>query len=72
MTSPAVSSNKKLSAADGGEFFNANAEAGIDSSEDHYIDRETGFIVFTARYHMKRGYCCGSGCRHCPFPKSVE
>jgi uncharacterized protein DUF5522 len=24
-------------------------------------------LVFTAAYHLKRGYCCGSGCRHCPY-----
>lgn len=24
-------------------------------------------VVFTAEYHRRRGYCCGSGCRHCPF-----
>jgi len=24
-------------------------------------------MVFTAAYHLRRGYCCGSGCRHCPF-----
>ena len=35
--------------------------------EDYYIDPKTGFIVFTAKYHLKRGYCCGSGCRHCPY-----
>ena len=35
--------------------------------EDYYIDSKTGFIVFTATYHLKRGYCCGSGCRHCPY-----
>jgi len=23
--------------------------------------------VFTEEWHKKRGYCCGSGCRHCPF-----
>ncbi|HEV2578843.1 MAG TPA: DUF5522 domain-containing protein [Acidobacteriaceae bacterium] len=28
---------------------------------------ENGFVVFTAAYHLKRGYCCNSGCRHCPF-----
>ena len=32
-----------------------------------YIDPETGFNVFTAYYHLKRGSCCGSDCRHCPF-----
>lgn len=24
-------------------------------------------IVFTREYHLARGYCCGSGCRHCPY-----
>ena len=28
---------------------------------------EEGLIVFTAEYHLRRGYCCGSGCRHCPY-----
>ncbi len=26
-----------------------------------------GRFVFTARYHLRRGYCCGNGCRHCPY-----
>lgn len=34
--------------------------------EDFYV--ENGLLVFTAAYHLKRGYCCNSGCRHCPFP----
>jgi len=28
---------------------------------------ESGFAVFTAAYLLRRGYCCGSGCRHCPY-----
>lgn len=29
--------------------------------------------VMTEQYHIKRGYCCGSGCRHCPYnPKSEK
>lgn len=32
---------------------------------DFYI--ENGFHVFTEAYHLKRGNCCGSGCRHCPY-----
>jgi hypothetical protein len=28
---------------------------------------EDGLLVFTAAYHLKRGNCCGSGCRHCPY-----
>jgi len=36
--------------------------------EDYYFDGP--FLVFTAAYHLKRGYCCGSGCRHCPYAKN--
>ncbi|MCO6485515.1 MAG: hypothetical protein J5I41_07015 [Saprospiraceae bacterium] len=24
-------------------------------------------MVFTESFHRKRGTCCGSGCRHCPW-----
>jgi hypothetical protein len=33
--------------------------------EDYYFDGP--YMVFTENYHLKRGYCCGSGCRHCPW-----
>jgi Family of unknown function (DUF5522) len=33
--------------------------------EDYYFEGE--YLVFTAAYHLKRGSCCGSGCRHCPW-----
>jgi Family of unknown function (DUF5522) len=33
--------------------------------EDFY--REGPYVVFTAAYHLKRGYCCNSDCRHCPY-----
>lgn len=33
--------------------------------EDFYFDGP--FLVFTAAYHRKRGYCCNSDCRHCPY-----
>ncbi|MFK7919504.1 MAG: DUF5522 domain-containing protein [Ilumatobacter sp.] len=32
-----------------------------------YADPVSGFSVFTAAFLAKRGYCCESGCRHCPF-----
>ena len=35
--------------------------------DDYYVDPASGLLVFTAKYHMKRGYCCKSGCRHCPY-----
>ena len=34
--------------------------------EDFYYSEE-GYIVFTERYHEKRGYCCRNGCKHCPY-----
>jgi hypothetical protein len=33
---------------------------------DFYYSSE-GYIVFTEKYHLKRGYCCKSGCKHCPY-----
>ncbi|RXR22141.1 DUF5522 domain-containing protein [Flavobacterium stagni] len=33
---------------------------------DYYLSPE-GYRVFTEHYHLKRGYCCKSGCRHCPY-----
>jgi hypothetical protein len=33
---------------------------------DYYI-MEDGRLVFTEAYHLKRGHCCGNGCRHCPY-----
>ena len=35
--------------------------------EFHYIDPETEYQVFTELAHKDRGWCCGAGCRHCPF-----
>ncbi len=33
----------------------------------HYYFNEAGYVVLTEKYHLERGYCCGNGCRHCPF-----
>jgi len=32
-----------------------------------YKDPKTGYNVYTEFAHKKRGKCCGSGCRHCPY-----
>lgn len=37
---------------------------------DFYL--EDGFMVFTREYHLKRGFCCKSGCRHCPWGYRLE
>ncbi|MEO9257699.1 MAG: DUF5522 domain-containing protein [Crocinitomicaceae bacterium] len=36
------------------------------AEEDYYLS-EDGFIIFTEAYHLKRGHCCKSGCKHCPY-----
>lgn len=35
---------------------------------DYTLD-EYGRMVFTAAYHLKRGYCCGNDCKNCPWKK---
>jgi hypothetical protein len=34
--------------------------------EDYYYN-EQGYIVLTEQFHIKKGYCCGNGCKHCPY-----
>jgi Family of unknown function (DUF5522) len=41
------------------------SETPLVEGEDFYW--EGAALVFTARYHLRRGYCCESGCRHCPY-----
>lgn len=40
-------------------------QAPLVENVDFYI--ENGCYVFTAHYLKNRGYCCGNGCRHCPY-----
>jgi len=38
--------------------------------EDFYWDGP--YLVFTAAYHLKRGFCCHNDCRHCPYEQTVD
>ena len=42
-----------------------NISVNQQSNSDYYI--ENGYKVFKPEFHIKRGYCCGNGCRHCPY-----
>ncbi|HEY3177153.1 MAG TPA: DUF5522 domain-containing protein [Candidatus Polarisedimenticolia bacterium] len=42
-------------------------EAAIAGGRSLYVDPATGAMVFTAKALWERGYCCDSGCRHCPY-----
>ena len=39
----------------------------LDKQREELYYFEGSRIVFTPLYHIERGYCCGNGCRHCPY-----
>jgi hypothetical protein len=39
-------------------------------ADEFYFER--GLMVFTEAHHLRRGYCCGNGCRHRPFTETKE
>lgn len=39
--------------------------------KDYYITEE-GYQCFTEAYHIKRGYCCDNGCKHCPYKNADQ
>ncbi len=47
------------------EGSSSRREPELQDGLDYYI--ENGLFVFTAEFLLKRGYCCDSGCRHCPY-----
>jgi len=36
----------------------------VEGEDFYYHD---GKMVFTKKYHLKRGTCCKSECKHCPY-----
>lgn len=48
----------------------ANSETDLTAGEADYYFDTNGLMVFSRAYHLKRGYCCGNGCRHCPYLKN--
>ena len=53
-----------------GDAERSKGEGAPVEGEDFY--REGAYVVFTARYHLRRGYCCESGCRHCPYGEELH
>jgi hypothetical protein len=45
----------------------ARHRTAVETGDPGYLDPESGLFVFTAAYHLERGRCCDSGCRHCPY-----
>jgi hypothetical protein len=46
--------------------------AAVKRGKPSYVDPLDGNFVMTAPTLEARGYCCGAGCRHCPFPPAVQ
>jgi hypothetical protein len=42
-------------------------EVAMSSGSSTYRDPVSRLSVFTAGFLAERGYCCQSGCRHCPY-----
>ncbi|MFD2513126.1 DUF5522 domain-containing protein [Pontibacter locisalis] len=38
----------------------------LTEGEDFYFN-EHGLMVLTAKYLLKRGYCCKNACKNCPY-----
>ncbi|MBT8207493.1 MAG: hypothetical protein HKN07_04595 [Acidimicrobiia bacterium] len=47
-------------------------DAAVAAGEELYLDPETGLWAMTGPGLLARGYCCGSGCRHCPYESSTD
>ena len=45
--------------------------ARLREGRDYYYD-PNGRMVLTAHFLAARGHCCGSGCRHCPYPPRTD
>jgi len=55
--------------ADQDDVSSSREDAELLEGLDYYL--EDGLLVFTAAFLRKRGYCCESGCRHCPYQNPV-
>jgi hypothetical protein len=47
-------------------------EEAVARGDDGYLDPDTGLFVMTATFLAERGFCCGSGCRHCPYSSDED
>lgn len=39
----------------------------VEKGQHYYIDPVTSRKILTHAFLLERGYCCESGCRHCPY-----
>ncbi|MCB9257367.1 MAG: cysteine-rich CWC family protein [Chitinophagales bacterium] len=49
------------------ELVAIKKEASNKLKENIHFYYEDSFLVFKELYHIQRGYCCKSNCRHCAY-----
>ena len=54
------------------EAILASHAAALAAGDLGYRDPVSGLFVLTAAYLADRGFCCGRGCRHCPYVDDAE
>jgi hypothetical protein len=53
-------------------FFGQEFRSQKKQEEDDFYFSNDGYIIFTEKYHLKRGYCCKSNCKHCPYGYDIK
>ena len=53
-------------------FFGQEFRSQKKQEEDDFYYYNDGYIIFTEKYHLKRGYCCKSNCKHCPYGYDIK
>ncbi|QYG93646.1 hypothetical protein HC251_15250 [Iamia sp. SCSIO 61187] len=51
------------------EILAAHAAA-LEAGHGMYVDPVSGYMAMTADTLALRGWCCGTGCRHCPWAEA--
>jgi hypothetical protein len=70
MTTTDKDENADAETSDEAAVTASRRDAELREGIDYYL--EDGLLVFTAAFLRKRGYCCESGCRHCPYQNRKE
>lgn len=47
------------------DLANSSKQEKLVEETDYYF--ENGLMVLTSHFLLNRGYCCGNGCRNCPY-----
>ena len=63
---PDTEKNEESPESEPSQHSEAPPLEGFGEATDYYFNSD-GLVVFTAAYLLERGYCCGNGCKNCPY-----